>query len=153
MNALDHQSIAAHGITLRPDVGSEMPTINIADQGLAAMFAALGHPTRLGLWRALVPCGNTGLSVGTLCSHMSIVPSSLSFHLKLMREAGLLVQRRSSRHIIYAVPADLPTSLASFFTTAAEVAAPGSEQPDHVAGDRQGQPDAALCEIGHTVAG
>jgi DNA-binding transcriptional ArsR family regulator len=119
--------------------GSELVTV-IDDGRLAAMLAALGHQVRLSLWRVLRPCGEEGLSAGTLASLLAIAPSSLSFHLRLMKEAGLLEQRRSSRHIMYAVKGNQGTILATWLMAIAKSAAPLSEQARCLTGDDQSQP-------------
>ena len=69
----------------------------------AIVFAALGHRIRLELWNMLVPYGARGLSAGQIAAHIGIAPSSLSFHLQQMTQAGVLTRRRSRRQIIYAV--------------------------------------------------
>lgn len=75
------------------------------------MLAALGHALRLRLWRLLAPHGHAGLPAGLIATTMNVLPSSLSFHLRMMTQAGVLTQRRSSRRIIYAVNADTVKSL------------------------------------------
>ena len=51
----------------------------------------------------MAPYGSNGLPAGKIAARMEVLPSSLSFHLRQMTQAGLLVQRRSSRQIICAV--------------------------------------------------
>ena len=87
------------------------------DAQLIAALAALGHKVRLDMWRMLVPYGGRGLPAGVLATLLSIPPSSLSFHLRQMAQAGVLVQRRSSRQIIYAVNAEVAQSLLTLFAT------------------------------------
>lgn len=79
----------------------------MTDTQIAAVMAALGHTIRLQLWRMLMPFGKQGLPAGAIAARMSILPSSLSFHLRQMTQAGVLSQRRSSRQIIYAVNLDI----------------------------------------------
>ena len=43
-----------------------------------------------------------GVSFTLGAEKLGIVPSSLTFHLQQLVHAGLITQRRSSRHIIYA---------------------------------------------------
>jgi ArsR family transcriptional regulator, arsenate/arsenite/antimonite-responsive transcriptional repressor len=86
----------------------------MGDAQAAAMLAALGHGLRLRLWRLLAPRGHAGLPAGDIATSMNVLPSSLSFHLRMMTQAGVLTQRRSSRRIIYAVNADTVKNL---FTT------------------------------------
>jgi ArsR family transcriptional regulator, arsenate/arsenite/antimonite-responsive transcriptional repressor len=75
----------------------------ISDPELVEVLSALGHAVRLSLWRLLLPHGSNGLPAGDIADQMSLVPSSLSFHLRQMTEAGVLVQRRRSRNVVYAV--------------------------------------------------
>jgi ArsR family transcriptional regulator, arsenate/arsenite/antimonite-responsive transcriptional repressor len=87
------------------------------DTAVAAL-AALGHDLRLRVWRLLVPHGRAGLPAGTISAVLAVAPSSLSFHLQQMIQGGVLVQRRSSRQIIYAVNDELIDSLCDFLASA-----------------------------------
>jgi ArsR family transcriptional regulator len=75
----------------------------MSDTQAILVLAALGHGLRFSLWRLLAPYGSKGLPAGVIAARMEVLPSSLSFHLRQMTQAGLLIQRRSSRQIIYAV--------------------------------------------------
>jgi ArsR family transcriptional regulator, arsenate/arsenite/antimonite-responsive transcriptional repressor len=66
-------------------------------------LAALAHETRLAVFRQLVRHGRAGESAGELARRLEIPPQTLSFHLKEMTRAGLLVARREGRNIYYAV--------------------------------------------------
>jgi len=68
-----------------------------------ASFAALAQPLRLGMVRALVKAGAQGLSAGALAQDMGVAPSKLSFHLKILSEAGLVGFERHARSLIYRV--------------------------------------------------
>ena len=72
-----------------------------APKAIAAL-SALAHDTRLSLFRLLVKRGPDGESAGVLAEKLGIVPSSLTFHLQQLVHAGLITQRRASRHVIYA---------------------------------------------------
>ena len=87
----------------------------MSDSQLVAILAALGHSFRLNLWRLLLPYGSDGLPAGIIATRMSTVPSTLSFHLRQMTHAGILVRRRSSRHIIYAVNLNAVDGLIALF--------------------------------------
>ena len=65
-------------------------------------FAALSQQTRLAIVRLLVKAGPHGLAAGAISEAMGVSPSNVSFHLKELERAGLAVQRRESRSIIYA---------------------------------------------------
>jgi ArsR family transcriptional regulator, arsenate/arsenite/antimonite-responsive transcriptional repressor len=83
------------------------------------VLATLGHKLRLELWGMLVPHGLSGLSAGSIAARLAIPPSSLSFHLQQMTQARILVQRRSSRRIIYSVNNEVISSLCAFLATPA----------------------------------
>jgi ArsR family transcriptional regulator, arsenate/arsenite/antimonite-responsive transcriptional repressor len=80
----------------------------------AGALAALGHNLRIQVWRTLLPYGSLGLSAGSIAAQVSIAPSSLSFHLQQMIHGRVLVQRRCSRQIIYAVNHEIMDALCKF---------------------------------------
>ena len=79
-----------------------------------AALVALGHSLRLEVWRMLLPHGPLGLTAGSIAERLSVAPSSLSFHLQQMTQGRVLIQRRSSRHIIYAVNNEVVDALCDF---------------------------------------
>ncbi|MBX9945742.1 MAG: metalloregulator ArsR/SmtB family transcription factor [Reyranella sp.] len=82
----------------------------------AAGFAALAQETRLGLMRLLAAEGATGLSAGQLAGRLEQLPSTLSFHLAALEQAGLVQSTRQGRRIIYAVRFAGLRSLLAFLT-------------------------------------
>ena len=66
----------------------------------AARLEALGNPTRLRIYRALVKAGDGGMSVGKLQAKLDVAPSTLSHHLKSMLIVGLISQERQSTTLI-----------------------------------------------------
>jgi ArsR family transcriptional regulator, arsenate/arsenite/antimonite-responsive transcriptional repressor len=86
-----------------------------------AALAALGHALRLEVWRILVPHGPLGLPAGAISALLAVPPSSLSFHLQQMTQGKVLLQRRASRQIIYAVNGQMIDQLCGF------LANPGGE--------------------------
>lgn len=87
----------------------------MSETQVAVVMAALGHVQRLRLWQILLPHGNHGLPAGALASRAAILPSTLSFHLRQMSQAGVLVKRRRSRQIIYAINLDVGRAVQNFF--------------------------------------
>ena len=81
-----------------------------------AALSALAHETRLSLFRLLVKRGPEGESAGVLADKLGIVPSSLTFHLQQLVHAGLITQRRSSRHVIYAANFSVMNRLLAYLT-------------------------------------
>lgn len=79
-------------------------------------LSALANEQRLRIFRTLVNAGPSGLRAGLLGAHLDISPTSLSFHLKELDRAGLLVATRRGRNIIYAVEIDGVRRLVTFLT-------------------------------------
>lgn len=68
----------------------------------AFAFAALGQETRLDLLRVLLGAGPSGLPAGDIAARLGVPPSTLSFHLRALDQAGLIGARRQGRQLIYA---------------------------------------------------
>ena len=66
----------------------------------ARQLEALGKPTRLRIYRALVRAGDEGLPVGRLQERLSIPASTLSHHLRQLVATGLITQERVATTLI-----------------------------------------------------
>jgi ArsR family transcriptional regulator len=77
-------------------------------------FLALGQETRLNIFRLIVQRGDTGLTPGEIIEKLGIANATLSFHLKELLSAELLVVERQSRNLIYRPNANLVQDLSSF---------------------------------------
>ena len=64
-------------------------------------LSALAQEHRLALFRLLVEAGEGGLSAGAIAEALGVPNSSLSFHLAQLRNAGLILQERQHRSLIY----------------------------------------------------
>jgi DNA-binding transcriptional ArsR family regulator len=82
-------------------------------QALAAL-AAVAQESRLQVFRLLVRSGTTGRSAGQIADRLEIAPPTLSFHLKELLRAGLIVDRREGRSIIYSLNVAVVRSLLGF---------------------------------------
>src|SRR3546814_18894711 len=71
-----------------------------ADAAVDAL-SALAQEHRLALFRLLVQAGEAGLTAGVIAEKLGVPNSSLSFHLAQLRKAGLVLQQRQHRSIIY----------------------------------------------------
>lgn len=71
-----------------------------------AALQALAHEQRMKLFRLLVKCGPSGRPAGEIAWALGIAPSTLSFHLSHMENAGLLTSWRVSKKIFYAIRAE-----------------------------------------------
>src|ERR1700733_13048591 len=63
---------------------------------VAKQLEALGNPTRLQLYRALVRAGDEGLPVGHVQEKLHIAASTLSHHLHRLILTGLVTQERQA---------------------------------------------------------
>lgn len=79
-------------------------------------LAALAHPIRLQVFRALVVAGQSGMTPGTMAEGLAIPANTLSFHLKDLTHAGLVTQERASRNIIYRAAFDHMNGLLGYLT-------------------------------------
>lgn len=84
---------------------------------IASRLEALGNPTRLAIYRALVRAGAAGLPVGGLQERLAIPASTLSHHLAKLCACDLVWQTRESTVLRcranYDVMRDLVGALAS----------------------------------------
>jgi ArsR family transcriptional regulator len=85
------------------------------DQAVQAL-AALAHPIRLKVFRALVVSGSRGLVPGVMQEGLGIPASTLSFHLKELAHAGLVSTERDSRSLIYRARFDHMNGLLGYLT-------------------------------------
>ncbi len=73
----------------------------ITESQAIEIFGALAQETRLRILRALVKAGPRGLAAGRLAADTGVSASNLSFHLRELSSAGLIMSRREHRSIIY----------------------------------------------------
>ena len=64
-------------------------------------LGALAQEHRLALFRLLVQAGDKGMAAGAIADALGVPNSSLSFHLAQLRNAGLILQERQHRSLIY----------------------------------------------------
>jgi DNA-binding transcriptional ArsR family regulator len=81
-----------------------------------AALGALAQDTRLRIFRALVARGPEGLAAGRISEKLELPAPTLSFHLAALRRAGLIVQRRDGRSLIYAADFDEMRGLVQYLT-------------------------------------
>lgn len=80
----------------------------------ALRLEALGNPTRLKIYRALVRAGEAGMVVGKLQSRLDIAASTLSHHLKALVMVGLVTQERRNTSLICRANYPVMRSLTDF---------------------------------------
>lgn len=79
-------------------------------------LAALAQEARLAIFRLLVQAGPAGLAASKIAQALGMPPSSLSFHLKELSHANLILPRQEGRFIIYAARFDTMNTLLGFLT-------------------------------------
>jgi DNA-binding transcriptional ArsR family regulator len=84
--------------------------------GAVKGFSALAQGTRLETIRLLVREGPSGLMAGVIAERLGVSPSTLSHHLNVLDNAGLVCSWRSTRHIFYAANIDGLRDLVAFLT-------------------------------------
>lgn len=67
----------------------------------AEQLAALGHPARLRVLRALMAAGTAGAPAGELARAAELAPNATTFHLNRLRLAELVHRRRAGREARY----------------------------------------------------
>ncbi|MDX2205417.1 MAG: metalloregulator ArsR/SmtB family transcription factor [Hyphomicrobiaceae bacterium] len=82
----------------------------------ASKFAALAQATRIEVMRLLAERGMAGMAAGDLAGVLGLAPSTLSFHLSALEQAGLVHSTRQGRHVFYAVRFAGLRALFSFLT-------------------------------------
>lgn len=88
----------------------------MSESQAVSALAALAHPARLQVFRALVAAGREGLTPGVLQQQMGIPATTLSFHLKELSNAGLTTSERSSRNLVYRAAYEHMNSLLGYLT-------------------------------------
>ena len=79
------------------DIIGNMETKNTSV--IVVQLAALAQATRSAAWRLLVEAGPSGLTVGAIGEALEVPAATLSFHLKTLANAGLVVTRQEGRFI------------------------------------------------------
>jgi ArsR family transcriptional regulator len=111
---------------------------NIDLSQLAARLKALSNPNRLQIFRQLALCCEAKAScgaddeavrrcVGELGQDLGLAPSTVSHHIKELRQAGLVRVERRGQNIHCWIDAEVVRSLADFFQ-ASWIACSGSDE-------------------------
>jgi ArsR family transcriptional regulator len=82
----------------------------------AKQLEALGHPSRLQVYRTLVRAGQNGLPVSRVQEKLKIPASTLSHHLHRLILTGLVTQERQATTMICRANYPAMNTLLSFMT-------------------------------------
>jgi DNA-binding transcriptional ArsR family regulator len=79
-------------------------------------LGALAQHIRLAVFRLLVQAGPAGLAASRIAQELDVAPSSLSFHLKELSHAGLIVSQQTGRFVIYSANFETMNTLVAYLT-------------------------------------
>ena len=82
----------------------------------AELLAALGHESRLSVFRLLVEAGPEGINASAIGEKLGLAPATLSFHLAHLSRVGLARKRQEGRFVIYAADYPVMDELLGFLT-------------------------------------
>lgn len=82
----------------------------------AELLAALGHESRLSVFRLLVEAGDAGLNASAIGERLGLPGATLSFHLAHLSRVGLIKGRQESRFIFYSADYGAMDDLIAFLT-------------------------------------
>jgi len=71
------------------------------DEELAVLAKALGHPARVRIVRLLI--ARTECICGEICGEISLAQSTISQHLKVLKNAGLIVGEIDGPRVCYCI--------------------------------------------------
>ncbi|WP_062790329.1 ArsR/SmtB family transcription factor [Aquitalea pelogenes] len=80
----------------------------------AEILAALGHESRLAIFRLLVQAGPDGINASAIGEQLGIPNATLSFHLSHLSRVGLIKGERESRFIHYSAAYETMDELIAF---------------------------------------
>lgn len=89
-----------------------METLNAAE-----LLAALGHESRLAIFRLLVEAGPDGVNASAIGEQLGLPAATLSFHLAHLSRVGLIKGERESRFIHYSAEYGTMDDLIAFLTS------------------------------------
>jgi DNA-binding transcriptional ArsR family regulator len=82
----------------------------------AELLSALGHESRLAIFRMLVEAGPEGMVVSAIGEGVGMAAATLSFHLAHLSRVGLIHGKRQSRFIHYSADYTTMGNLLAFLT-------------------------------------
>lgn len=115
----------------------------------AEVLAALGHESRLAIFRLLVEAGPAGINASAIGEELDIPAPTLSFHLAHLSRVGLIRGERQSRYIHYSAAYETMDELIAFLThdcCQGQACLPKAGRVDSLVKRRAGNPAASSFE-------
>lgn len=113
-------SVASPGCEATPRARSPLTAESAAE--LAALFKALSDPVRLRLLSAIASRAGQEACVCDLSEGIDVTQPTISHHLKVLREAGLLTSERRASWVYYRVIPEALQRLSDVLATEAGLA-------------------------------
>jgi DNA-binding transcriptional ArsR family regulator len=85
------------------------------EQVAVTALSAIAHEGRLAIFRLLVQSADA-VAAGDIAAALAIPASTLSFHLKALQQAGLIVVRQEGRFMYYSPNREAFNSLLAYLT-------------------------------------
>src|SRR5258707_15808814 len=85
-------------------------------KNILSALGALAQQSRLAIFRLLVETGPSGLPVGAIAEKLKLANATLSFHLKQLTHAGLIVATPNGRSIVYSADFATMNGLIGYLT-------------------------------------
>ena len=88
----------------------------VGDRANLNALVGLAQESRLAIFRLLVEQGPNGLAAGAIAERLEIVNATLSFHLKELTRAGLVVPNQTGSFIYYSANYATMNALIAYLT-------------------------------------
>jgi DNA-binding transcriptional ArsR family regulator len=83
----------------------------------AELLSALGHESRLAIFRLLVEAGSSGMNASAIAEKVGLAAPTLSFHLAHLSRVGLIRGRQEKRFIFYSANFPQMDELLAYLTS------------------------------------
>jgi DNA-binding transcriptional ArsR family regulator len=113
-NTLEVRNMRKATLAVVGHVGPEQRGDKMSAPHALAALAALGQPTRLGIFRLLMGAEPDGLPAGAIAEKIGCPHNTLSSHLSILARSGLVRGMRDGRSIIYRADVDAIRTLVGF---------------------------------------
>lgn len=85
-------------------------------QNVVTALSALAQESRLAIFRLLVQAGPAGMAAGRIGDALGLAPATLSFHLKELHRAELILSSQEGRFIYYRANFQAMSGLLAYLT-------------------------------------
>lgn len=84
------------------------------DDRVIDMLSALAQPTRFAVFRRLMQRGDAGEAAGAIAEALDVPQNTLSSHLNILSNAGLIRAQRHGRSVVYSVDIEATKNFVGF---------------------------------------